>query len=157
MKRLSFLWLLLLLPLLFSCQRPAYRNDVGTEELCRIAQAQWEGFMIDTSSIATETLPTDIHVTEHAVLYRGETNSLDEIGIAVDFKALKRELDAILMELDHKDLNTIPPFDKINPTSENIAKTIFDRLASKLNDNRIKVHKVRISENKSSGASYFED
>lgn len=85
------------------------------------------------------------------------SNSLDEIGIAVDFKALKRELDAILLELDHKDLNTIPPFDTINPTSENIAKTIFDRLASKLNDSRIRVHKVRISENKSSGASYFED
>ena len=85
------------------------------------------------------------------------SNSLDKIGIAVDFKALKRELDAILMELDHKDLNTIPPFDTINPTSENIAKTIFDRLASKLNDSRIKVHKVRISENKTSGASYFED
>lgn len=85
------------------------------------------------------------------------SNSLDEIGIAVDFKALKRELDAILLELDHKDLNTIPPFDTINPTSENIAKTIYDRLASKLNDSRIKVYKVRISENKSSGASYFED
>lgn len=82
---------------------------------------------------------------------------LDEIGIAVDFKALKRELDAILLELDHKDLNTIPPFDKINPTSENIAKTIYQRLASKLNNGRVKVHRVRISENKSSGASYFEE
>lgn len=82
---------------------------------------------------------------------------LDEIGIAVDFKALKRELDAILLELDHKDLNTVPPFDQINPTSENIAKTIYQRLASKLNDSRVKVHRVRISENKSSGASYFED
>ena len=82
---------------------------------------------------------------------------LDEIGIAVDFKALKRELDAILLELDHKDLNTVPPFDQINPTSENIAKTIYKRLAEKLNDSRVKVHRVRISENKSSGASYFED
>ena len=84
-------------------------------------------------------------------------DELDEIGIAVDFKALKRELDAILLELDHKDLNTVPPFDQINPTSENIAKTIYQRLASKLNDSRVKVHRVRISENKSSGASYFED
>ena len=83
--------------------------------------------------------------------------SLDEIGIAVDFKALKLELDSILAELDHKDLNTVPPFDVINPTSENIARTIYTRLASKLNSSTVKVYRVRISENKSSGASYFEE
>lgn len=83
--------------------------------------------------------------------------ALDEIGIAVDFKALKRELDSVLAELDHKDLNTVPPFDTVNPTSENIAKFIYTRLSSKLNTSSVKVHRVRISENRSSGASYFEE
>ncbi len=85
------------------------------------------------------------------------SEKLDEIGIAVDFKALKRELDALLGELDHKDLNTIPPFDKLNPTSENIAMYIYKRLSEKLNGNGVKVYRVRVGENASSGASYFED
>lgn len=85
------------------------------------------------------------------------SEKLDEIGIAVDFKALKRELDAMLGELDHKDLNSIPPFDKLNPTSENIAMYIYKRLSGKLNGNGVKVYRVRVGENASSGASYFED
>ena len=84
------------------------------------------------------------------------SEKLDEIGIAVDFKALKRELDALLGELDHKDLNSIPPFDKLNPTSENIAMYIYKRLSGKLNGNGVKVYRVRVGENASSGASYFE-
>ena len=84
------------------------------------------------------------------------SKSLDEIGIAVDFKALKRELDAILLELDHKDLNTIPPFDKINPTSENIARIIYCELGKRLNDDRVKVTKVSVEESPGSRASYFE-
>ena len=83
------------------------------------------------------------------------SEKLDEIGIAVDFKALKRELDALLGELDHKDLNSIPPFDKLNPTSENIAMYIYKRLSGKLNGNGVKVYRVRVGENASSGASYF--
>ena len=85
------------------------------------------------------------------------SEKLDEIGIAVDFKALKRELDALLGELDHKDLNSIPPFDNLNPTSENIAMYIYKRLSEKLNGNGVKVYRVRVGENASSGASYFED
>ncbi len=85
------------------------------------------------------------------------SEKLDEIGIAVDFKALKRELDALLGELDHKDLNSIPPFDRLNPTSENIAMYIYKRLSGKLNGNGVKVYRVRVGENASSGASYFED
>ena len=85
------------------------------------------------------------------------SEKLDEIGIAVDFKALKRELDTLLGELDHKDLNSIPPFDKLNPTSENIAMYIYKRLSGKLNGNGVKGYRVRVGENASSGASYFED
>ena len=85
------------------------------------------------------------------------SEKLDEIGIAVDFKALKRELDALLLTLDHKDLNTVPPFDKLNPTSENLSMYIYKTLAEKLNGNGIKVYRVRVGENQSSGASYFEE
>ena len=58
--------------------------------------------------------------------------ALDKIGMLVDFKALKKELYAILEKLDHSYLNKLTYFKKINPTSENIAKFIYDRLALKL-------------------------
>ena len=96
------------------------------------------------------------HILEHGIYFLTKF-FFAEIGIAVDFKALKRELDALLGELDHKDLNSIPPFDKLNPTSENIAMYIYKRLSGKLNGNGVKVYRVRVGENASSGASYFED
>ncbi|MCX5715503.1 MAG: 6-carboxytetrahydropterin synthase QueD [Candidatus Omnitrophica bacterium] len=53
---------------------------------------------------------------------------LDEIGMVIDFKEIKKALNAVLEELDHKNLNETAYFKKVNPTSENIAKYIYDRL-----------------------------
>ena len=54
-----------------------------------------------------------------------EGESLNELGILVDFKDVKRELKLILDRLDHIYLNEESPFDKLNPTAENIAKFIY--------------------------------
>lgn len=80
---------------------------------------------------------------------------LDEIGIAIDFRKLKAELDAILGEFDHKNLSDLPVFSKSNPTSEKIAKVIFEKISEKINSNHTKVFRVRVSESPGSGASYF--
>ena len=81
---------------------------------------------------------------------------LDDIGIAVDFRALKKELDIIIAELDHTNLNTIPPFIQKNPTSEQLAKFIFDKLSESLNDGTINVAKIRVCESPGSGAVYYK-
>lgn len=81
---------------------------------------------------------------------------LDGVGIAMDFKILKRELDAILEELDHKDLNETGLFVSKNPTSEMIARFIYKRLAGRIGSARLGISKVRVCESRSSGASYFE-
>jgi 6-pyruvoyltetrahydropterin/6-carboxytetrahydropterin synthase len=82
---------------------------------------------------------------------------LDEIGIAVDFKKLKSELDGILDEFDHSNISEHPAFIDLNPTSENIAKTVYKMLAAKMNDDNVKVARVRVCESPGSGATYFED
>jgi 6-pyruvoyltetrahydropterin/6-carboxytetrahydropterin synthase len=51
-----------------------------------------------------------------------EPEKLNEIGLAYDFTDLKHHLAGILSRLDHTCLNDVPPFDKINPSSENIAR-----------------------------------
>ncbi len=92
--------------------------------------------------------------TVQAVL---RVRELDKIGIAVDFKKLKRDLDAILDEFDHTNLSDCPEFKKLNPSSEVIAKTIYEILSPEVNDGNVKLHRVRVCESPSSGATYFED
>jgi 6-pyruvoyltetrahydropterin/6-carboxytetrahydropterin synthase len=86
-----------------------------------------------------------------------QVKELDQIGIAVDFKKLKSELDAILDEFDHTNISDHPAFKALNPTSEIIAKTIYEMLSPKMNDGNVKLHRVRVCESPTSGATYFED
>jgi 6-pyruvoyltetrahydropterin/6-carboxytetrahydropterin synthase len=75
--------------------------------------------------------------------------SLDETGMVIDFKELKIKLKEVLGLLDHKHLNDLPYFKEINPTSENIAKFIYDKLG---------LHSLKITvwETDSSAATYYE-
>ncbi|MBN1872582.1 MAG: 6-carboxytetrahydropterin synthase QueD [Candidatus Omnitrophica bacterium] len=77
---------------------------------------------------------------------------LDNIGIAMDFKVLKRHLKTVLNDLDHKDLNSLQYFKKFNPTSENIAKFIYGELKKKVD-----VSTVSVWEAEDSKATYSED
>lgn len=60
-------------------------------------------------------------------------HELDEIGMAIDFKEIKREVRAIAKELDHYYLNDLEAFQEINPTAENIARYFFMELSQRLN------------------------
>ncbi|MFO7735603.1 MAG: 6-carboxytetrahydropterin synthase QueD [bacterium] len=54
------------------------------------------------------------------------SKTLDETGFVIDFKLLDSIMETIMSDLDHKDLNTVPPFDsELNPTAENIAEYLF--------------------------------
>jgi len=82
-------------------------------------------------------------------------SELDNIGLAIDFKILKKNLKNVLDKLDHTDLNTIFNEKFKNPSSENIAKYIFDELEKLLNDDRITVFRVDVFETPGNGAAYF--
>ena len=82
--------------------------------------------------------------------------TLDNLGMVIDFKVLKQELHQIIQRLDHKHLNDIPPFDALNPSSENIAFYIFQELKKSLTHDRIIVAKVTVWESDDSSASYSE-
>ena len=82
---------------------------------------------------------------------------LDGIGIALDFRQLKAELDALLAEYDHRNLSELPEFQELNPTSEVLARTIYRRLGEKLNQGAVRVHRVRVGESDNSAVTYFED
>ena len=77
-------------------------------------------------------------------------------GYLIDFGDIKRELNEILEEFDHRHLNDLEPFDKINPTSENIARIIFEKLKEKLPQNTT-LKDVTVWETSNQSASYSED
>ena len=81
---------------------------------------------------------------------------LNELGILVDFKVLKGELNKVLDELDHQYLNELEIFANQNPTAEIIAKEIFDRLATaEIFNDTTKLKAVKVYESPKSCVMYF--
>ena len=81
-------------------------------------------------------------------------DKLNETGLLIDFREVKEATDRILKELDHSFLNDLPRFKNENPSSENIAAYLFEKLSGELNDNHLKVTKVTAWESDSACASY---
>ncbi|NIO03584.1 MAG: 6-carboxytetrahydropterin synthase QueD [Proteobacteria bacterium] len=84
-------------------------------------------------------------------------NSLDEAGMVLDFKILKETTRKVLGTLDHKYLNEVRDFLQVNPSSENIARYIFDRLKPLLEGHEVVLKKVTAWESDTACASYAED
>lgn len=82
--------------------------------------------------------------------------ALDPVEMVIDFKRLKAEANRILDGLDHRYLNEVPPFDRLNTTAENIARFIYDELGKALNGKGVRVSRVRVWESDTSAAAYFE-
>ena len=81
---------------------------------------------------------------------------LDENGIAIDFRDIKKQTNLVVKRLDHQYLNEIEPFDVLNPTAENIAKYFFDEIALLISNKDIKVKEVTIWETPRSAVTYSE-
>jgi len=81
---------------------------------------------------------------------------LDELGMGIDFKNLKKAVNAIMEELDHQNLNELPAFQKKNPSSENIAAYIFDRLRETLTSERYRPYSVTVCETENCCVTYRE-
>jgi len=98
-----------------------------------------------------------LHGHRFRVVAKVRTSQLDDIGIAYDFAELKQHLDDILARLDHTCINNVPPFDKINASSENIAATIYDELRHKLAAAPISINCVEVWESPQTGVIYKPD
>ena len=81
---------------------------------------------------------------------------LNEIDIAIDFHELKRLADEVIAPLDHSFLNEIFPFTEKNPSSENVAKWIYDSLKKRLGDDTINLSAVTVWESETASATYYE-
>lgn len=79
---------------------------------------------------------------------------LDKSGLGIDFKILKAETRRLLETLDHKYLNDLPMFKGLSPSSENIARYLFEELGRTLNNENVTVTIVNVWESDFACASY---
>lgn len=98
-----------------------------------------------------------VHGHRYIIRVRLKAAGLNEIGLAYDFTDIKRYLAEIITRLDHTLLNEISPFDKINPSAENIATTIYNELKSKLPHELVNISAVEAWETPQQGAIYTPD
>lgn len=80
---------------------------------------------------------------------------LSEGGILIDFRVLEKWADEILKEFDHKYLNDISYFKDTSPSSENIARYIYDRISEKIDESYLYVSRVTVWESESARATYY--
>jgi len=98
-----------------------------------------------------------LHGHRFRVVARVSAVELDDIGIAYDFAELKHHLADIISKFDHTCLNDVPPFDKINPSSENIAANIYDEMKGKLSGAPVSISSIEVWESPQTGISYRPD
>jgi 6-pyruvoyltetrahydropterin/6-carboxytetrahydropterin synthase len=95
-----------------------------------------------------------LHGHSFKVVARFEAAKLDETGLAYDFAQLKQHLREALARFDHTCLNDVPPLDKIGPSSENIAATIYDALQARFSKSPVKLVNVEVWESPTTGVAY---
>ena len=81
---------------------------------------------------------------------------LNEIDIAMDFHEMKSLTNEVVSALDHCILNEIFPFTEKNPSSENIAKWVYDSLRKKVGDEAVQLSAVTVWESDNDSATYYE-
>jgi 6-pyruvoyltetrahydropterin/6-carboxytetrahydropterin synthase len=89
------------------------------------------------------------------VVLRGR--QLDDSGVLIDFKEVKEATREILKEVDHHYLNDLPFFSEHNPSSENISRYLFERLAQRLDDENRWLYKVSAWESADACATFISE
>jgi 6-pyruvoyltetrahydropterin/6-carboxytetrahydropterin synthase len=79
--------------------------------------------------------------------------ALDKDGMAIDFRLAKKVLKTVTEKLDHSYMNELKIIKHINPTSENMARFIYDSVKKK-NKN---IYHISVWENENSCATYSEE
>jgi len=98
----------------------------------------------------------NLHGHNWVVRARVLCGELDKSGLGMDFRILRKKLNDILDDFDHRNLNDI--FDSLgkSPSSEFIARLIYERLRDSLEGSGVKVTRVEVQETPGNWAAYYE-
>ena len=96
----------------------------------------------------------NIHGHTFRVEVKVRARKLNRIGLAIDFRELKEITDRILAGYDHQLLNELPEFSRRNPSSENLARFIYQRMQAELRGTGVTMSEVTVWESEDSAATY---
>jgi 6-pyruvoyltetrahydropterin/6-carboxytetrahydropterin synthase len=100
----------------------------------------------------------NLHGHNYRVMLVVTGKELDKIGLLQDFTILKQALRTVTNHLDHKNLNELPPFDKVNPSAENLARFIHEETAKHIGarelDGGAQLTSVTVWETETASATY---
>jgi 6-pyruvoyltetrahydropterin/6-carboxytetrahydropterin synthase len=98
-----------------------------------------------------------LHGHRYRVVVKVDASGLNDIGLAYDFVELKKHLSEVIDRFDHTCLNDVPPFDKLNPSAENIAADIYKGLKARLAGAPVTISSVEVWESPHTGVTYTPD
>ena len=96
----------------------------------------------------------NLHGHRFRVVARVRAKQTGTIGMAYDFTKLRQQLGEVVGRFDHTCLNDISPFDRTNPSSENIASTIFGELKAMLKGKGVSLYSIQVWESPHSSVTY---
>jgi 6-pyruvoyltetrahydropterin/6-carboxytetrahydropterin synthase len=73
-----------------------------------------------------------LHRHDWLVIVDVSSETLNSMGLVIDFHQLKAQLDNVVSEFDNATLTTVEYFRQNNPSAENIAKYIYEKLEPRL-------------------------
>lgn len=82
-------------------------------------------------------------------------SSVDQYGMGIDFKVLKKIVKKAIDKLDHKDLNELAYFKDQNPSSEHIAEFLYEDIKEELTSDSYHLYSVRVLETDTQGLTYY--
>lgn len=110
------------------------------------ASHQLRGYKADLEPLHGHNFRVEAFVT---------TAVLDGLGVVMDFLELEAKLKEVVAPYDHRHINEIPPFDRENPTTENLARFFYGELLRRL-PGEVRLRRVRVWEAPTYSASYGE-
>jgi 6-pyruvoyltetrahydropterin/6-carboxytetrahydropterin synthase len=81
-------------------------------------------------------------------------DSLNAEGLLIDFRTVKRWTEEVLGQLDHRFLNEVEYFKTRNPSSEQIARYLYDRIDERAREGKTHLSRVTVWESENSCATY---
>ena len=86
-----------------------------------------------------------------------EVKTLDELGLSIDFKDIAAVLDEITGRFDHRTLNDLDEFASMNPTSENLARILYELLSGRITKDSVRIISVTVGESERCRVTYRKD
>ena len=97
----------------------------------------------------------NVHGHNYKVCVTVSGQQLNSIGLLMDFVDLREGVKTAVERLDHRFLNDLPPFDRLNPSAENLAKYLCEGLESQVQKQGLRIRSVTVWETDTTSATFF--